>query len=80
MISQVGLRSRVDFENADLKTKKVKGKQKLYYKLNMFKQKCSFNILKNICQLVTLVRLMDSLGNANNAIGIVGYWIFDSNY
>ena len=23
---------------------------------------------------------MDSLGNVNHAISIVGYWIFDSNY
>ena len=23
---------------------------------------------------------MDSLGNVNNAISIVGHWIFDSNY
>ena len=29
---------------------------------------------------VTLVQLMDSLGNANHAISIVGNWIFDSNY
>ena len=29
---------------------------------------------------VTLVQLMDTLGNANNDISIVGYWVFDSNY
>ena len=29
---------------------------------------------------VTLVQLMDSLGNVNHATIIVGCWIFDSNY
>ena len=40
----------------------------------------SFKILKDISEHVTLVNLMDYLGNVNHAIGIVGYWIFDSNY
>ena len=30
-------------------------------------------------EYVSLVQLMDPLGNANNDISIVGYWIFDSN-
>ena len=29
---------------------------------------------------VTLVQLMDTLGNVNHDISIVIYWIFDSNY
>ena len=29
---------------------------------------------------VTLVQLMDSLGNVNNNISIVRHWIFDLNY
>ena len=29
---------------------------------------------------VTLVQLMDSLGNMNHAISVVGYWILDSKY
>ena len=29
---------------------------------------------------VTLVQLMDSIGNVNHAISVVGYWIFDSKY
>ena len=28
----------------------------------------------------TLVQLMDSLGNANHALIVVEYWIFDSKY
>ena len=37
-------------------------------------------IQEDISESVTLVQLMDSLGNVNYAISVVGYWIFDSNY
>ena len=40
----------------------------------------SFYILNDISEYVNLVQLLDSLGNVNNAISIVGRWIFDSNY
>ena len=40
----------------------------------------SYDILKDISEHVTLVQLMNSLGNVNHAISAVGYWIFDSNY
>ena len=40
----------------------------------------SFDILHDISEKFTLVQLMDSVGNKNNAVSIVGYWIFDSNY
>ena len=43
----------------------------------MFKQKGYFNIFKYTSEHVTLVPLMDSIGNVNNAISVVGYWIFD---
>ena len=36
--------------------------------------------MKNITANVTLVQLMDPLGNVNHAISVVGSWIFDSNY
>ena len=39
-----------------------------------------YKILENISENVTLVQLMDSLGNVNHAIGVVGKWIFKSNY
>ena len=29
---------------------------------------------------VTLVQLMNSIGNVNHAISILGHWIFDSKY
>ena len=34
----------------------------------------------NINENFTLSQFMDSLGNVNYAISVVGYWIFDSNY
>ena len=40
----------------------------------------SFDILTYISEHVTLVQLMDSLGNVKNAFSVVGYWILDSNY
>ena len=39
-----------------------------------------YKILEDISADVTLVQLMDSLGNVNHAISVVGNWIFDSNY
>ena len=44
------------------------------------KKKGTFDILNDISEKGTLVQLMESLGNVNNSISIVGYWIFDSNY
>ena len=40
----------------------------------------AFDILNYISENNTLVQLMDLLINVNHAIGIVGHWIFDSNY
>ena len=40
----------------------------------------SYDILKDISEHVTLVQLMNYLGNVNHGISIVGYCIFDSNY
>ena len=45
-----------------------------------YKKKGFYDILKEISEHVTLVQLMDYLGNVNNAISVVGYWIFDYNY
>ena len=39
-----------------------------------------YKILEDIIENVTLVQLMDSLGNVNLAISVVGNWIFESNY
>ena len=48
--------------------------------MKKYKGKGSFNILNDISEHVTLVQLMDSLGNLNHAISAVGCCIFDSNY
>ena len=45
-----------------------------------YNQKGYYDILKDISENVTLVQLMDLLGNVNHGISVFGYWIFDSNY
>ena len=78
---QVDLWDLIDFVNFVLKIKRrVKGEQRLYYNMSKYKKKCYFDILNGISKHVNLVQLMDSLGNVNHAISVVGYLIFDSNY
>ena len=72
--------NHIYFESSVLKNQKKKGEQVLYYNLNKYKQKGSFDVLNSKSQHVTLVQLIDSLGNVNHTISVVGYWIFDSNY
>ena len=48
--------------------------------MNKYKQKDYFRILKKISEYVTLVQLMNSLGNTNHAISVVVYCIFDLNF
>ena len=54
--------------------------QNLTYNTKKRKNKVAFDIINDISKNVTLVKLMDTLGNVNHAISIVGNWIFDSNY
>ena len=58
----------------------MKVEQNLRYNITAWKGKDDFDIPDEISENVTLVQLMDSLGNVNNAISIVGHWVFDSNY
>ena len=60
--------------------KRNKGDQKLYYNQEKNEKKGNYDIFNDITKNVTLVQLMDSLGDVNNAICVVGSWIFDSNY
>ena len=45
-------------------------------KLRNEKKQGSFDILHDISENVTLVQLMDSVGNENNEASIVRYWVF----
>ena len=40
---------------------------------------CTFDILNNISEYITLVQLIDSFGNKNHAGSVFGKWISDSN-
>ena len=63
-----------------LNRKRNKGEARVHYKLIKYKKIGDHKILEDISANVTLVQLMDSLGNVNHAISVVGSWIFDSNY
>ena len=62
------------------KRRKIKVEQNLRYNLTIWKNNNACDILNNISENFTLVKLMYSLGNVNHAISIVGHWLFDSNY
>ena len=62
------------------KRRKIKGEHNLIYNLKVCQKKDDFYILKSVSEYVTLVQLMDSPGNVNSSINIVGHWIFYSNY
>ena len=52
---------------------KIKGEQNLRYNLKIRKKNDTFDILNDISEYITLVQLMESLGNDNHAISIVGH-------
>ena len=60
--------------------RRIKVQQNLRYNMTIWKKNDAFDILNEISKDVILVQLMNSLGNLNHAISIVGHWIFDSNY
>ena len=79
MKSKLG--DRIDFANAILKNEtKIQGEPKVYYSLSKYKKKIYYDIMTDISEHVTLVSLIDYLGNVNHAISVVGYWVFDSKY
>ena len=77
--SEVG--NRIHFANEImLNNKRDKGEVKVHYQLIKYKMMGDYKILEDISANVTLVKLMDSLGNVNHTISVVGNWIFDSSY
>ena len=71
---------RIEFENASMTDEaRKKGDQHLCYKMEQWKKNGTFDIMNNITEYVTLVQLMDSVGNVNHAVSVVGEYIFDSN-
>ena len=47
--------------------RKIKGEHNLQYNLTTWKKNDAFDILNDISEDVTLIQLMDSLGNLNHA-------------
>ena len=58
----------------------IKVEQHLRYNLKIWNKNDAFDKLNDISENVTLVQVMDKIGNVNRAINIIGYWIFESNY
>ena len=54
--------------------RKIKGEQNLRYNLTIWSENDDFYILNEISENVSLVKLMNSIGNVNHAIIIVGNW------
>ena len=74
--SEVG--NSIDVAKSILKIERIfKGEQRVYYSLRKYTNMGSFDILIDMSEHVTMVQLMDSLGNVILAISVVGYWIFD---
>ena len=77
--SEVG--NSIDFANYILKNNKInEGEARVHYNLIKYKKKGLYKFLEEIINHVILVQLMYSSGNVNDAISVVGNWIFDSNY
>ena len=56
------------------------GDKRLHYNIKKWKKQGSFEIIRDISENVNLVQLVDTVGNVNNSVSIVGYWIFDSKH
>ena len=52
---------------------------RLHYNTRKWKIQVSFEIPHEISEIVTLVQLMDSVGNLNHSVSIVCYWVLGSN-
>ena len=65
------LSNRIDFANAIDKRKKIKGKPRVYYSPRKCKNTGSYDIMADISEHVTLVQLIDYLGNVNNYASVV---------
>ena len=59
------------------KEKQIKDEPRDYYIPRRYKKMCSYDILTDISEHVTLVQLIYYLGNVIHAISVVEYWIFD---
>ena len=79
MKSEVG--NRIYFSNEImLNHKRNKGEARVHYKLIKYRLMGDYKILEDISANVTLFQFMDSIGNLNHAISVVGSYIFYSNY
>ena len=63
----------IDFANDILENRKINvGEARVNYNLIKYKKMRVYKILDDISENVTLVQLMDSLGNVNHVISVFG--------
>ena len=78
---EIEVGNSIDFENDIKKNKKInRDETKVHYNLIKYNKKGLYKILEYISKHVTLVQMINSLGNVNHAISVVGNWISESNY
>ena len=71
----------IHFDNAIISNRRrIKVEQDLIFNLTTWMKNDASDILNFISENITLVQLMDSIGNVNHDIIIVGHWILDSKY
>ena len=63
-----------------LEKEQNKREQRCRYNIAQWKVKGRYEIINDTSENFTLVQLMYTVGNVNNAAIIVGYWIFYPNY
>ena len=77
----MGYYDRIKFSKSIMSNKdKNKVEQCPNFNITLWKLKVWFKIINDISENFTLLQLMDTVGNVNHAVSIVGYWIFYSNY
>ena len=70
----------IHFANAIMSNRrKIKGEHNLRYNLTIWSKNDAFDILNDISENFTLAPSIESLGNVNRDIIIVGHWILDYN-
>ena len=79
--SLISFRNRIHFsDNITNKKHCHKGEHNLRYNLNICKKKRAFYIRNEISENISLMQLMDTLGNMNHAISILRSWVFHCYY
>ena len=73
-------KDKIKFEGSNIFDKEIKKVSSVYIIDFNNERYMQFYTMNNISEHVKLVQLMESLGNVNHTVSVVGKWIFYSNY